>query len=261
VLATTNCVLIPTETYKDRLFTTGIAAVEGVKHIESRTDFSELIEKAKELGDLPDAPGKHLMTGFHHKAVLGLADKVVSAVKEGKIKRFFLIGGCEGSKSSRSYYTELAEKVPKDCVILTVGCGKYRFNDIDFGDIDGIPRLLDMGQCNNAYSAIQVAAALAEAFECGVNDLPLSIVLSWYEQKAVAILLSLFHLGIKNVRIGPSPPAFVTPNVLKVLQDNYNLMLIQTVILVLTICQYSSGKSQTLSVTCSSFSSNWSGRK
>jgi hydroxylamine reductase len=226
VLATTNCVLIPTDAYKDHLFTTGIAAVEGVKHIESRKDFSELIEKAKELGDLPEAPGKPLMTGFHHKAVLGLVDKVVQAVKDGKIKRFFLIGGCEGSKAKRSYYTELAEKVPKDCVILTLGCGKYRFNDIDFGDIDGIPRLLDMGQCNNAYSAIQVAVALAGAFECGVNDLPLSIVLSWFEQKAVAILLTLFHLDVKNIRIGPSPPAFVTPNVLKVLQDNYNLMLI-----------------------------------
>jgi hydroxylamine reductase len=225
VLATTNCVLIPPDSYKGRLFTTGITAVEGVRHIESRKDFSQLIEKAKELGDLPDSPGKPLMTGFHHKAVLGLADKVVQAVKDGKIKRFFLIGGCDGVKPGRSYYTELAEKVPKDCIILTLGCEKYRFNSMDFGDIDGIPRLLDMGQCNNAYSAIQVAGALAETFDCGVNDLPLSIVLSWFEQKAVSILLSLFYLGVKDIRIGPSPPAFITPNVLKVLQDNYNLML------------------------------------
>ena len=156
MLATTNCVLIPKESYRDRLFTTGIAAVEGVKHV-SRKDFSEIIEKAKELGDLPDNPGKPLMTGFHYKAVLGLADKIIEAVKAGKIKRFFLIGGCDGAKPGRNYYTELAEKVPEDCVILTLGCGKYRFNDMDFGDIDGIPRLLDMGQCNDAYSAIQVA--------------------------------------------------------------------------------------------------------
>lgn len=225
VLATTNCVLIPNDKYRDNLFTIGIAAVAGVKHIESRKDFSALIEKAKELGPLPANPGKPLTTGFHHKAVLGLADKIVGAVKEGKIKRFFLIGGCDGAKPGRNYYTELAEKVPKDCVILTLGCGKYRFNDLDFGDIDGIPRLLDMGQCNDAFSAIQVAVALAEAFECSVNELPLSIVLSWFEQKAVAILLSLLHLGVKDIRIGPTAPAFVTPNVLGVLQDNYNLML------------------------------------
>lgn len=166
------------------------------------------------------------MTGFHHKAVLGLADKIIGAVKAGKIRRFFLIGGCDGAKSGRNYYTELAQKVPDDCVILTLACGKYRFNDLDFGDIDGIPRLLDMGQCNDALSAIKVAVGLAEAFECGVNDLPLSIVCSWFEQKAVAILLTLLHLGIKDIRIGPSPPAFITPNVFKVLQDNFNLMLI-----------------------------------
>jgi len=225
ILATTNCVLIPSDGYRDRLFTTGIAAVEGVRHIDDRRDFSPIIEKALELGDLPDAPGRPLVTGFHHKAVLGLADKVVQAVKDGRIRRFFLIGGCDGARSGRSYYTELAEKVPDDCVILTLGCGKYRFNHMDFGDIDGIPRLLDMGQCNNAYSAIQVAVALAEAFDCGVNDLPLSIVLSWFEQKAVAILLTLLHLGVRNIRIGPTPPAFITPNVLRVLQDNYNLML------------------------------------
>jgi hydroxylamine reductase len=225
ILATTNCVLIPKEEYRDRLFTIGIARVEGVEHIESRKDYSKLIAKAKELGDLPEALGEPLMTGFHHKAVLGLADKIIQAVKDGKIKRFFLIGGCDGARTGRNYFTELAKKVPKDCVILTLGCGKYRFNDLDFGDIDGIPRLLDMGQCNDSYSAIQVALALSGAFECDVNELPLSIVLSWFEQKAVAILLTLLHLGVKDIRIGPTPPAFITPAVLKVLQDNYNLML------------------------------------
>ena len=225
ILATTNCVLIPPDSYKDRLFTTGVAAVPGSKHIDSG-DFSEVIELAKKLGDLPDNRGKPLMTGFHYKAVLGLSDKIVEAVKAGDIKHFFLIGGCEGSKKGRSYYTELAQKIPKDCVIMTLGCGKYRLNDLDLGDIGGIPRLLDMGQCNDAFSAIKVAVGLAGAFECGVNDLPLSIVLSWFEQKAVAILLTLFHLGIKDIRIGPTPPAFITPNVLKVLQDNYNLMFV-----------------------------------
>ncbi|MDY6965121.1 MAG: hydroxylamine reductase [Halobacteriota archaeon] len=225
IIATTNCVLIPPDTYKDRLFTTGVAAVSGTKHIDTN-DYSEVIELAKKLDGLPDNQGKPLMTGFHHKAVLGLADKVVGAVKAGKIRHFFLIGGCDGAKSGRNYFTEFAQKVPDDCVILTLACGKYRFNDMDFGDIDGIPRLLDMGQCNDAYSAIKVAVGLAEAFECGVNDLPLSLVLSWFEQKAVAILLTLLHLGIKDIRIGPSPPAFLTPNVFKVLQDNYNLMLI-----------------------------------
>jgi hydroxylamine reductase len=224
ILATTNCVLIPKDSYKDRLFTTGIASISGVKHIESRKDFSHVIEKAKEQGDLPDDSGKPLMTGFHHKTVLGLASKIVESVEAGKIKHFFLIGGCDGAKPGRNYYTELAENVPKDAVILTLGCGKYRFNDLEFGDIDGIPRLLDMGQCNDAYSAIQVAVGLAKAFKCDVNDLPLSIVLSWFEQKAVAVLLTLLHLGVKNIRIGPSLPAFVTPKVLKVLQDNYNIM-------------------------------------
>jgi len=226
IVATTNCVLIPPEIYKDRLFTTGIAMIAGVKHIKSRTDFSEIIAKAKELGELPDNPGKTLMTGFHHKAVLGLADKIISAVKEGKIRHFFLIGGCDGTKTDRSYYTELAQKVPNDCVILTLGCGKYRINDLDFGNIDGIPRLIDMGQCNNAFSAIQVAVELSKAFKCDVNDLPLSIVLSWFEQKAVAILLTLLHLGIKNIRIGPSPPAFFSEAVFKLLQDTFQLKLV-----------------------------------
>jgi hydroxylamine reductase len=228
ILGTTNCVLIPKDSYSDRMFTCGIAKLPGVKHIKDR-DFSEVIAKAKALQPLPEKEGSTVLTtGFHHNFVLSIADKIIDAVKAGKIRHFFLVGGCEGSKSSRSYYTEFVQKVPKDCVVLTLGCGKYRFNHLDLGDIDGIPRLLDMGQCNNAYSAIQVAVALANAFNCGVNDLPLSLVLSWYEQKAVAILLTLLHLGVKNIRIGPSAPAFLSPNVLGVLQENYNLQLITT---------------------------------
>ncbi len=228
ILATTNCVLLPKDSYRDRLFTTGIARVEGVTHLPDAKDFSVLIEKAKELGSLPARTRPQLTTGFHHKAVLGLADKIIAAVKAGKIRHFFLVGGCDGAKPGRNYYRDFAELVPDDCVIMTLGCAKYRFNDIDFGDIDGIPRLLDMGQCNNAYSAIQVAVALAEAFETDVNSLPISLNLSWFEQKAVAILLTLLDLGIKNIRIGPTPPAFITPNVLKVLQDKYNLQPITT---------------------------------
>ena len=228
LLATTNCVLIPPQnSYLDRLFTIGVARVEGAAHLKDR-DFSLLIKKAKSLPALPDAPGKKIMTGFHHTAILGLADKIISAVKNGKIRHFFLIGGCDGAKPGRNYYTEFAEKVPNDCVILTLACGKYRFNKLDFGEIDGIPRLIDIGQCNNAYSAIQVALALAKAFNCSVNDLPLSLVLSWFEQKAVAILLTLLHLNIKNIRLGPTLPAFVTPGVLKVLQDSFNIMPIST---------------------------------
>ncbi len=228
LLATTNCVLIPPpQTYLDRLFTVGITGVAGATHLQSR-DFSSLIKKAKSLPPLPEAPGKKITTGFHHTAILGLADKVVAAVKAGKIRHFFLIGGCDGAKPGRNYYTELAEQVPKDCVILTVACGKYRFNKLDFGSIDGIPRLLDVGQCNNAYSAIQVALALSKAFNCGVNELPLSLVLSWFEQKAVAILLTLLYLGVKGIRVGPTPPAFISPNVFKVLQDNFDLKLITT---------------------------------
>ncbi len=228
VLITTNCVLIPTDEYRDRLFTTGIVHVDGVQHLEDRKDFSAVINKALELGSLPERFSHKTMTGFHHKPVLALAPKIIEAVKAGKIRHFFLIGGCDGAKPGRDYYRELAEKVPDDCVILTVACGKYRFNDIDFGDIDGIPRLIDMGQCNNAYSAVQVALALSDAFGVGVNELPLSLVLSWFEQKAVAILLSLFSLGIKNIRLGPTPPAFLTPNVMAVLQENYNIQLITT---------------------------------
>lgn len=228
ILVTTNCVMIPpNNSYLDRLFTTGVAGITGAKHIKGR-DFSELIEKAKSLPPLPETPGKKIMTGFHHTAILKIADKIVDAVKSGKIKHFFLIGGCDGAKPGRNYYTEFAQLVPKDCVILTLACGKYRFNKLDFGDIDGIPRLLDLGQCNNAYSAIQVALSLAKAFNCDVNDLPLSLLLSWYEQKAVAILLTLFYLGIKGVRLGPTPPAFITPNVLKILEDKFDLRLITT---------------------------------
>jgi hydroxylamine reductase len=171
-------------------------------------------------------PDDTILTGFGHNAVLSVADQVVGAVKAGKIRHFFLIGGCDGARSGRDYYTQLAESVPDDCIIMTLACGKYRFNKLQFGDIGGIPRLLDIGQCNDTYSAIQIAVALAGAFDCGVNDLPLSLVLSWYEQKAVAILLTLLHLGIKNVRIGPSLPAFITPGVLALLQKNYNLMAI-----------------------------------
>jgi len=228
VLSTTNCVLIPPDnTYIDRLFTTGPTGIPGAAHIEG-DDYSAIIAKAKSLPKLPDAPSKKLLTGFHHTSVLGLADKIIAAVKAGKIRHFFLIGGCDGAKAGRNYYTEFAEKVPKDCIILTLACGKYRFNHMDFGDIDGIPRLIDLGQCNNAYSAIQIAVALAGAFNCGVNALPLSLILSWFEQKAVAILLTLLNLGIKNIRIGPSLPAFISPNVLGVLVEKFNIAPITT---------------------------------
>lgn len=227
VLATTNCVVIPKEGYRDRLFTCGITGVPGATHIEGR-NFQPLIEKARSLPAIAERPGKTLLTGFHHTAILGIAGKVIDAVKGGKIRHFFLIGGCDGAKPGRNYYTEFAQKVPKDCVILTLACGKYRFNDLEFGAIDGIPRLLDVGQCNNAYSAVQVALALANAFNCGVNDLPLSLVLSWFEQKAVAILLTLLALDVKGIRVGPTPPAFISPNVFKVLQDKFDLKLITT---------------------------------
>jgi hydroxylamine reductase len=228
ILATTNCVLIPpANSYLGRLYTTGITGIPGATHIAGR-DFSGIIKRAKSLPPLPGSPGKKILTGFHHTAILGIADKIVAAVKSGKIKHFFLIGGCDGAKPGRNYYTEFAEKVPKDCVVLTLACGKYRFNKLDFGAIDGIPRLIDVGQCNNTYSAVQVALALANAFNCGVNDLPLSLVLSWFEQKAVAILLTLLSLNIKGIRIGPTPPAFITPNVLKILQEKFDLKLITT---------------------------------
>ncbi len=227
IIFNTNCIQRPGESYTGRLFTWGTVAWPGIRHIDG-WDFTEVINKALELPGFTEAPGQEILVGFGHNAVLGVADKVIEAVKAGAVKHFFLIGGCDGAKPGRNYYTEFAEKVPKDCVILTLACGKYRFNKLDFGDIGGIPRLLDIGQCNDAYSAIQIAVALANAFECGVNDLPLSLVLSWYEQKAVVILLTLLHLGIKNIKIGPSLPAFVSTNVLNFLVENFNLAPITT---------------------------------
>ena len=227
ILVTTNCVMIPKDSYKERLFTCGIAGVEGCTHLSGR-DFSPVIEKALSQPPLADSQAGTLSTGFHYSAVLGLADKIVAAVKAGKIRHFFFIGGCDGAKPGRNYFTQIAEQVPADCVILTAACGKYRLNDRDYGDIDGIPRLLDMGQCNDCYSVIQVAVALAGAFDCGVNDLPLSLVVSWYEQKAVAILLTLLHLGVKGIRLGPSLPAFITPGVLGVLAENFDIKPIGT---------------------------------
>ncbi|MCK5565262.1 MAG: hydroxylamine reductase [Planctomycetes bacterium] len=222
ILVNTNCIMIPKDSYKDRLFTTGLAGVEGVTHIEGR-DYSVVIEKALASAPLEDSQAASHTTGFHYTAVLGLADKIVAAVKAGKIKHFFFIGGCDGAKPGRNYFTEFAEKVPDDCVILTAGCGKYRINAHEYGDIDGIPRLIDMGQCNDCFSVIQVAVALAKAFDCGVNDLPLSLVVSWYEQKAVAILLTLLYLGVENIRLGPSLPAFISPNVLNVLVEKFKI--------------------------------------
>ncbi len=228
ILMTTNCIQKPRDSYKGRIFTSGLVAWPGVHHIRDR-NFTPVIETALSLeGFKQDGPDRSITVGFGHNAVMGVADKVIDAVKSGKIRHFFLIGGCDGAKSGRNYYTEFAQKVPKDCAILTLACGKYRFNKLDFGDIDGIPRLLDCGQCNDAYSAIQIAQALSKAFDCTVNDLPLSFILSWYEQKAVCILLTLLHLGIKNMRIGPSLPAFVTPPVLKVLVDNWGIKPIKT---------------------------------
>ena len=220
---TTNCIQKPRDSYKDRIFTCGLVGWTDVVHIADR-DFTPAIEAALAApGFAEDAPEKLITIGLARNAVMGVADKVIQAVKAGKIKRFFLIGGCDGAKPGRNYFTEIAEKVPEDCVILTLGCGKYRFNKLDFGSIDGMPRLLDCGQCNDAYSAIQIATALAKAFDCGVNELPLSFVISWYEQKAVAILLTLLHLGIRNIKLGPSLPAFVSPNVLNVLVEKFNI--------------------------------------
>jgi len=221
ILVTTNCVLIPPESYKGRLYTTSVARVPGVKHIEDRKDFSQIIEHAKQIGDLPERRGPDVWTGAHHKAVLSLAPQIIDAVKAGKIKHFFLVGGCDGATPGRDYYTRLAEMIPQDAVIMTLACGKYRFNDQDYGDIEGIPRFLDIGQCNDAYSAIVLAVELAKTFNVEVNELPLSIVLSWFEQKAVAIVLTLLALGIKNVRIGPTLPAFITPNNWKHIQENF----------------------------------------
>ncbi len=227
ILMTTNCIQRPAESYTKNMFTSGLVAWPGVQHISNR-DFSSVIKRALELPGFPEAPGKQILVGFGHQAVLSVADKVIEAVKGGAIRHFFLIGGCDGAKSGRNYYTEFAEKAPRDTVVLTLACGKYRFNKLDFGDIGGIPRLLDVGQCNDAYSAIQIALALAGAFKVGVNDLPLSLILSWYEQKAVVILLTLLSLGIKNIKLGPSLPAFISPNVLKFLVEQFNIAPIST---------------------------------
>ncbi len=228
VLMTTNCIQKPQESYRENIFTTGIVGMPGVKHISNR-DFSPVVEKALEMPGFPeDIPGKSVTVGFGHNAVLGIADKVIQAVKNKEIKHFFLVAGCDGAKPGRNYYTEFVEKVPKDSVVLTLACGKFRFFDKDLGNIGDIPRLIDIGQCNDAYSAIQIASALAKAFGVSVNELPLSMVLSWYEQKAVAILLTLLYLGIRNIRLGPSLPAFITPNTLKVLVEKFNIMPITT---------------------------------
>jgi len=228
ILMTTNCIQKPQDNYKDNIFTAGLVGWPGVRHITSR-DFSPVIKQALALPGFPaDSNGKSVMVGFAREAVMSVAGKVIDAVKAGQIRHFFLVAGCDGAKPGRNYYTEFVEKLPKDTVVLTLACGKFRFFDKDLGDIGGIPRLLDIGQCNDAYSAIQVAVALSKAFNVGVNELPLSMILSWYEQKAVAILLTLLYLGIKNMRLGPSLPAFITPNVLKVLVDNYGIKPITT---------------------------------
>ncbi len=229
ILFTTNCIQKPKGSYKGRLFTTGLVAWPEIQHIGEDKDFTPVIEAALAAdGFAEDAEEQNITVGFGHNAVMQAAPAVIDAVKGGAIRHFFLIGGCDGAKPGRNYYTDLAEQVPDDCVILTLACGKYRFNKLDFGEIGGIPRLLDMGQCNDAYSAIQVAVALAEAFETDVNGLPLSMVLSWFEQKAVCILLTLLHLGVKDIRLGPSLPAFVTPAALQVLVDTFNIAPIST---------------------------------
>jgi hydroxylamine reductase len=228
ILMTTNCIQRPLEGYGNRIFTTGLVAWPGVRHIEGRS-YSPVIAAALAAdGFSEDGPERSITVGFGHNAVLNVAGAVIDAVKAGKIRHFFLIGGCDGAKPGRNYYTDLAQAVPDDCVILTLACGKYRFNKLDFGEIGGIPRLLDVGQCNDAYSAIRIAVALSEAFKTDVNSLPLSLILSWYEQKAVVILLTLLHLGIKNIRIGPSLPAFVTPAVLNTLVEGFGLTPIST---------------------------------
>ncbi|MGE5293455.1 MAG: hydroxylamine reductase [Solirubrobacterales bacterium] len=228
ILMTTNCIQKPKETYQGRIFTSGLVGWPGVTHIADG-NFAPVIEAALAApGFAADEPAKYITVGFGRNTVMSVAGKVIDLVKAGKIRHFFLVGGCDGAKPGRNYYTEFAEQVPNDCVILTLACGKYRFNKLDFGDIDGIPRLLDVGQCNDAYSAVQIAVALAGAFNCGVNDLPLSLVLSWFEQKAVAILLTLLYLGVKNIRIGPSLPAFITPDVLGILVEKFGIKPITT---------------------------------
>lgn len=235
VLFTTNCLMPPKESYADRAFTTEAVQYPGLIHIGEDRDFTPVIEKALELGGYPEDMaftgingGESVTTGFGHNAVLSVAGQIVDSVKSGAIRRFFLVGGCDGAKPGRNYYTEFVKQTPSDSIVLTLACGKYRFNDLDLGTIGGLPRILDMGQCNDAYSAIKVALALAEAFDCGVNELPLSIALSWYEQKAVCILLTLLHLGIKGIRLGPSLPAFLSPNVLNFLVEKYQIAPITT---------------------------------
>jgi hydroxylamine reductase len=228
ILMTTNCLQRPRESYKDNIFTSGTVGWPGVPHISDR-NFKPVIDMALAMrGFQEDKNGRFVMVGFARNTVMNVADKVIEAVKGKAIRHFFLVGGCDGAKAGRNYYTEFVEKVPKDCVVLTLACGKFRFFDKDLGDIEGIPRLLDVGQCNDAYSAVQIASALSKAFNVGINELPLSLILSWYEQKAVAILLTLLYLGIKNIKLGPSLPAFVSPNVLKVLVDNFNIQPIST---------------------------------
>ena len=235
VLYTTNCLMPPKSSYADRIFSTELVSYPEVMHIGEEKDFTPVIEKALELGGYAEDReftgingGTSVMTGFSHGAVLQVADQVIDAVKSGAIRHFFLVAGCDGIRKGRSYYTDFVKLTPDDTMILTLACGKYRFNDLDLGTIGGLPRIMDMGQCNDAYSAIKVAVALAEAFGCGVNELPLSMVLSWYEQKAVCILLTLLHLGIKNIRLGPTLPAFISPNVLNILVENYSIAPITT---------------------------------
>lgn len=232
ILFTTNCLMPPKASYSDRVYTTSVVGYPGIKHIADNEikDFSPIIQQALELGGYSEDQyftgtngGSEVMTGFARNTVIGVADKVIEAVKAGNIKHFFLVGGCDGAKKGRNYYTEFVQKIPHDTVVLTLGCGKYRFNDLNLGEIEGLPRLMDMGQCNDAYSAIQVAIALAEAFKCDINQLPLTLVLSWFEQKAVCVLLTLLALGVKNIYIGPSIPAFFSSNVLKVLVDKFDL--------------------------------------
>ena len=225
----------PKDSYSDRVFTTEVVSYPKITHIGDDKDFTPIIEKALELGGYDEDKqftgingGTSVTTGFGHGTILSVADKVIDAVKSGDIKHFFLVGGCDGARAGRNYYTDFVKQTPDDTIILTLACGKYRFNDLDLGTIGGLPRIMDMGQCNDAYGAIKVAIALAEAFECEVNELPLSMILSWYEQKAVCILLTLLHLGIKNIRLGPTLPAFISTNVLVYLVENYNIAKITT---------------------------------
>ena len=229
IVGTTNCVLIPleTNTYLDRFYTTRVTAVPGATRITD-DDYTQVIEKAKECGSLPEEKKGESQVGFHWSFILGIADKVVEAVKSGQINHFFVIGGCDGAEPGRNYFSDFAQATPQDSLILTLGCGKYRIRDYDYGEVAGIPRLLDVGQCNDAYGAIKIALALSEAFECGVNDLPLNLVISWFEQKAVAVFLTLLHLGVKGIRLGPALPAFITPNVLNMLVEKYDVKPIGT---------------------------------